>query len=279
MNADWAIAVRTPMSRTRPARTANSADSSAGRPKSLIRVAPGAEKRSVIRVPIAALWAAASRWSRAIREPIRRAGSTNTGSSTRASTVICQEMESITPSVSSSVTTLLTTPDRVLLKARWAPMTSLLRRLTSAPVRVRVKNATGMRCTWSKTAVRRSRIRPSPRLAESQRLNRPSAASATAITAIRRDSRVTVPDSLPVTMALTTRPASTGVATASSAVATLRTRNRATRRRCGRANAAMRRRVVRSKGRRSACAFMTLWSCVHAVVSMLMGGTYDLQWT
>lgn len=185
----------------------------------------------------------------------------------------------MTPRVSSSVTTLLTTPDRVLLKARWAPMTSLLRRLTSAPVRVRVKNATGMRCTWSKTAVRRSRIRPSPRLAESQRLTRPSAASATAITAMRRDSRVTVSDSLPETIAFTTRPASTGVATASSAVATLRTRNRATRRRCGRANAAMRRRVVRSKGRRSACAFMTLWSCVHAVVSMLMRGTYDLQWT
>ncbi len=55
--------------------------------------------------------------------------------------------DSIIATASSRVTRLLTTPDRVLLKARWAPMTSLLRRETSAPVRVRVKNATGMRCT------------------------------------------------------------------------------------------------------------------------------------
>lgn len=279
MNADWAMAVRTPMSRTRPALAANSADSSAGLPKSLIKVAPGAEKRSVIRVPIAALWAAASRWSLAIRTPIRRAGSTNTGSRTSASAVICQEMLSITARVRRRVTTLLTTPDKVLLKARWAPMTSLLRRLTSAPVRVRVKNAIGMRCTWSKTAVRRSRMSPSPRLAESQRPTSPSPASATAITAMSTASRVTVPASLPLTIAFTTRPASTGVATASSAVATLSTRNRATRRRCGRANAAMRRRVFRSKGRLSCCAFMTLWSCVHAVASMLMERPYDLHRT
>ena len=58
--------------------------------------------------------------------------------------------------------TLLTTPDSVQVKARWAPITSLLSRLTRAPVRVRVKNATGIRCTWPNTARRRSRISPSP---------------------------------------------------------------------------------------------------------------------
>ena len=184
MNVDCSIAVRTPMSRTRPARAANSADSSAGRPKSLMSVAPGAEKRSVIWVPIVALWSAASRWRPAIREPIRRAGTTNTGSSTSASSVICQEIVSITARVSSRVTRLQTTPERVLLKARWAPITSLLSRLTSAPVRVRVKKATGIRWTWSKTAVRRSRISPSPRVADSQRVRSPSPASATAIRAI-----------------------------------------------------------------------------------------------
>ena len=52
--------------------------------------------------------------------------------------------------------TLATTEDSVLVSARWAPMTSLLSRLTSAPVCVRMKKATGMRCTWSKTSVRRS---------------------------------------------------------------------------------------------------------------------------
>ncbi len=49
------IAVRTPMSRTRPARSANSADSRAGRPNSFTKVAPGAENRSVICVLIVAL--------------------------------------------------------------------------------------------------------------------------------------------------------------------------------------------------------------------------------
>lgn len=147
MNTDWAVAVRTPMSATRRARAANSSDSCSGRPKSLTRVAPGAENRSVILVPMAAFSAAASRCIRAIRLPMRRAGITNTGSSASASRVICQDRVSITTRVSSRVTRLLTTPDRVLLKARWAPMTSLLRRETSAPVRVRVKNATGMRCT------------------------------------------------------------------------------------------------------------------------------------
>ena len=43
-----AIADFTPMSRTRPARAANSADSALGRPNSFTSVAPGAEKRSVI---------------------------------------------------------------------------------------------------------------------------------------------------------------------------------------------------------------------------------------
>ncbi|GAA3089212.1 hypothetical protein GCM10020001_000200 [Nonomuraea salmonea] len=37
-----------------------------------------------------------------------------------------------------------------------APITSVLTRLTSAPVWVRVKNATGCRCTRAKTSERRS---------------------------------------------------------------------------------------------------------------------------
>ncbi|CAM5406750.1 hypothetical protein SHIRM173S_12641 [Streptomyces hirsutus] len=175
MKTVWAVAVRTPMSRTRRARTANSSDSSRGRPKSLTRVAPGAEKRSVIRVPMAAFRAAASRCIPAMRRPMRRAGITNTGSRTRASRVIRQDRVSITARASTSVTTLPTTVDRVLLKARWAPITSLLRRETSAPVRVRVKNATGIRCTWSKTAVRRSRMSSSPRDADSLRPRMPRA--------------------------------------------------------------------------------------------------------
>lgn len=95
---------------------------------------------------------------------------TNTGRRISATSVICHEMLSITMSVNVSVTRLLTTPDKVSLNARCAPRTSLLSRLTSAPVRVRVKNATGMRCTWLKTVVRRSRISPSPMFDDSHRV-------------------------------------------------------------------------------------------------------------
>ncbi len=150
------MAERTPMSRTRPARSPNSAASALGRPNSLTRVAPGAENRSVICVVMAAFRPADSRCRSAMRLPIRRAGSTKTGSSTRASAVTCQDSVNITPSESASWMTLVTMPDSVEVNARCAPITSLLSRLTSAPVRVRVKNATGMRCTCSNTARRRS---------------------------------------------------------------------------------------------------------------------------
>ena len=56
MNTSVAIADRTPMSRTRPARSPNSSASSAGSPNNFTSVAPGAEKRSVICDVIAALW-------------------------------------------------------------------------------------------------------------------------------------------------------------------------------------------------------------------------------
>ena len=229
------------MSATRLARARNSADSSAGRPYSLTSVAPGAENRSVICVLIAALCSAASRSIRASRLPIRRAGQTKIGSSTSASNVICQDRRSITTSVSVSVTRLLTTPESVSLNARCAPMTSLLSRLTSAPVRVRVKNAIGMRCTWSKTAVRRSRIKPSPMRADKPRLRMPRPASTTAMTAMSVASWTTTLTSPPSTIVSITAPASSGVATASTARMTMRRRNMTSWRRCGRAKAAMRR--------------------------------------
>ena len=57
---------------------------------------------------------------------------------------------------------LETVPDSVEVKARWAPMTSLLSRETRAPVWVRVKNASDWRWTCAKTLARRSKISPSP---------------------------------------------------------------------------------------------------------------------
>ena len=61
----------------------------------------------------------------------------------------------VTPTTTAEMM-LETVPCSVEVKARWAPMTSLLSRLTSAPVWVRVKNASDWRCTWAKTWVRRS---------------------------------------------------------------------------------------------------------------------------
>ena len=183
-NTYWPIAERTPISATRSARRPNSSSSRGGSPNSLTSVAPGAEKRSVICVVIAALWPAASRSRWASREPIRRAGITKIGSSTSVSRVIDHDRRSITASVRTRAMTLLTTPDSVHVNARWAPITSLLRRLTSAPVRVRMKNATGIRCTWANTARRRSRITPSPIFADCHRSASPKPASATATTAI-----------------------------------------------------------------------------------------------
>ena len=198
------------MSRTRPARAANSATSSSGRPNSLTRVAPGAEKRSVICVVIAALCSEASRSSRPTREPMRRAGITNSGSRASASTVICHDRLSITPTVSTSAMTLVTTPDSAEVNARWAPMTSLFKRLTRAPVWVRVKKAIGIDCTWANTRRRRSRISPSPSRADSSRSSSPTAASTTATTAMSTAIPMTTPVSRPSTMASTARPASRG---------------------------------------------------------------------
>ncbi len=80
--------------------------------------------------------------------------------------------------------TFATTPDSVEVKACWAPMTSLLSRLTSAPVWVRVKNASDICCTCWKTLVRMSKIRPSPIREENQRVPSDSTASRTARPAI-----------------------------------------------------------------------------------------------
>ena len=69
------------------------------------------------------------------------------------------------------------------------------------------------------------------------------------MTAISAASPTTVRSGPPFTMASTTRPARTGVATASTAPMTLTTRNATRRRRCGRANSAIRRSVAMENGR------------------------------
>ena len=70
--------------------------------------------------------------------------------------MICQESASIAAATSTRLTTLDTTPESVEVNACCAPMTSLLSREISAPVCVRVKNATGIRWTCANTWERRS---------------------------------------------------------------------------------------------------------------------------
>ena len=145
-----------PVSRTPLARRSKAASSRRWSPNSLTRIAPATLKRSVIWVFIVALYCICSREMSCNRRPTRRAGMTNSGSTTSASNVIRHSRASIAMSATTSTTTLLTTLPSVLVTAVWAPMTSLLSRDVSAPVGVRVKKATGIRWTLANRARRRS---------------------------------------------------------------------------------------------------------------------------
>ncbi len=143
--------------------------SSVGLPNSLTSMAPATLNRSVMVEPMAAsscIDSLVSRWS---LRPTILAGRMNSGISTSATRVICQDSEIMTISTSARDSTLATTDDRVEVSACCAPITSLFSRLTSEPVCVLVKKAIGWRCTCANTWVRRSKISPSPILAEYQR--------------------------------------------------------------------------------------------------------------
>ena len=79
------------MSRTRPARSAKTSDSSRGRPNSLTSIAPATLNRSVMVEPMAASSCIDSRVSRCSLRPTRRAGSRKSGISTSAIRLICQD--------------------------------------------------------------------------------------------------------------------------------------------------------------------------------------------
>ena len=155
-NHRLAMAMRTPMSRTRPARDEKAAVSSAGRPNSFTRSAPATLNRSFICALMSAFSPIASRVIVCSRRPIHRAGRRNRGTSTSDRTVTCHESTNIAVSTMTTEMRLPSTPPRVDVKACWAPMTSLLSREMSAPVWARVKNATDWLWTWSYTSVRRS---------------------------------------------------------------------------------------------------------------------------
>ena len=102
-----------------------------------------------------------------------------------------------------TVTRLLTTFESVSVKACWAPRTSLLSRVTSAPVWVRVKKAIGISWMWRNTCERRSKMMPSPSEADTQRCTSDSPASATASAAsssARLTTRFRLPPMMPLLM-------------------------------------------------------------------------------
>ena len=168
----------------------------------------------------------------------------------------CQLIPAITANVSTSCTRFDTTPDSVSENARWAPITSLLRRLTSAPVRVRMKKATGIVWTWSNTARRRSRMSPSPIRADHNRVTTATIASMIPIAAMASARPITTRTGEASTIAVTTRPASSGVATARVAPKTESTRKKTMRRVCGRANCPILRKFSRVNTLRSSAMLL-----------------------
>ena len=228
-NQRLAMAMRTPMSRTRSARAEKAAASSSGRPKSLTSSAPATLNRSVICVLMSALRDICSRVSACSRRPIQRAGSRNTGTSRSDTTVTCQDSANIATRTMTAEMRLPSTPPSVDVNACWAPMTSLFSREINAPVWARVKKAIDCRCTWSYTCDRRSKIRPSPIRAEYQRLTMPSPASRTASPAMSRAVIVTTRASPWLMPSSTSRGTSSGCATDSSETRTRVTRYTAMR--------------------------------------------------
>ena len=157
--------------RRRPA-AKPSVSSSPERPNSFTSRAPATPKRSVIVVFIEALRSMPWRVIACKRRPTRRVGSRKSGASTSPRSVSRHSRTAMAMSVVTSVMTFDTTDPSVPVSARWAPITSLFMRPREAPVCVRVKKAIGIRCTWSNSRTRRSKIRPSPIRADVHRSTR-----------------------------------------------------------------------------------------------------------
>ena len=142
------------MSRTPAALSEKPASSRSRRPNSITSSAPATLKRSFMVVFMAALSCIDSRVMAWSRRPTRRAGSRNRGSTATAIRVMRQFSRNMVTRVVTRLMRLEKTDPRVPVRARWAPTTSLLRRLVRAPVWVWVKKASGWRCTWSNRLVR-----------------------------------------------------------------------------------------------------------------------------
>ena len=74
----------------------------------------------------------------------------------RLRTVSRQSMMNIATIVLSATAKLLVTLEAVSVTTDWTPPTSFARRLWISPVRVSVKNRSGIDCRWEYNAARRS---------------------------------------------------------------------------------------------------------------------------
>ena len=139
------MALRTPMSATRPARSENSSRSALCRPNNFTSIAPETLSRSFMVVFMLALRSMLSRVRACNFLPTLLVGSTKMGRSATARSVSRHSSISIAMRVVASTMLLEMTCPRVPVMARWAPMTSLFIRLMSEPVWTRVKKAMGSR--------------------------------------------------------------------------------------------------------------------------------------
>ena len=150
------IAILIPISATRRARLLKYSRSRSGSPYKATSIAPETLNRSVIVLDISAFTPKDSRVKDCNLRPTHLVGMRKTGNKRREKIVICHERMSIVIVTKTRLTTLLTTPDKVAVKACCAPITSELILEIKAPVCVRVKKAIDCFCTWAKTRERRS---------------------------------------------------------------------------------------------------------------------------
>src|SRR5699024_11467064 len=116
----------TPEERTLSERAAKILASWSCSPKSFTSVAPGAEKRSVIWSPIAALRLARSRVKPAMRVPMVRAGKRNTGNNNRDTSVFYHDVVRFTYNFKPNLMSLLNTFRRVSAIYIFTPLHSLV---------------------------------------------------------------------------------------------------------------------------------------------------------
>ena len=155
-------ALATARSRIRLALRVNSSASSSGRPYSMASSAPDTSHRSAVIAASSPYSCISCRNTRCARFPATLPGSTNSGITTSATRLSCHDSQNIAATTRTRFSSTDRESDISVPTTRWASLMSSSRRETSAPVWVRVKNASGCRRICRKTLARSSSTRLSP---------------------------------------------------------------------------------------------------------------------